>query len=62
LAAARTIRVRLTLWYVALLAVILLVFSGALYVSLAERLAVEGDRALQAATQHLRARWAAARP
>jgi len=54
-AAARTIRVRLTLWYVALLAVILLVFSGVLYVSLAERLAAEGDRALQAATQQVAA-------
>src|SRR5437763_1143402 len=33
-----SIRVRLTLWYVALLAVILLLFSGALYLSLSRTL------------------------
>jgi heavy metal sensor kinase len=42
----RTIRVRLTLWYVALLAAILLAFGAFLYVSLARTLHDEIDRAL----------------
>lgn len=51
----RTIRVRLTLWYVALLALILLVFCAFLYVSLAQRLSAEVDRSLQSATQQVAA-------
>jgi len=42
----RTIRVRLTLWYVALLAAILLAFCAFLYTSLAHTLHGEVDRAL----------------
>jgi len=42
----RTIRVRLTLWYVALLAAILLAFGAFLYASLAHTLHDEVDRAL----------------
>jgi len=42
----RTIRVRLTLWYVALLAAILLAFGAFLYVSLSRTLHDEVDRAL----------------
>jgi heavy metal sensor kinase len=44
LATLRTVRVRLTLWYVALLAVILVGFSALLYASLARDLRVELDR------------------
>ena len=43
---AVSIRVRLTLWYVALLAVILVVFSGLLYFSLARSLSQEMDLTL----------------
>ena len=43
---AASIRVRLTLWYVALLAVILLVFSGVLYLSLSRGLREELDISL----------------
>lgn len=46
LAAGSSIRVRLTLWYVALLAVILTVFCGYVYVSLERRLRDETDRLL----------------
>lgn len=42
-----SIRLRLTLWYVALLAVILVVFSGALYAILSFSLFDEVDRTLQ---------------
>ncbi|MDE3088268.1 MAG: HAMP domain-containing protein [Chloroflexota bacterium] len=42
-----SIRLRLTLWYVALLAVILVVFSGALYAILSFSLFNETDRTLQ---------------
>jgi membrane protein implicated in regulation of membrane protease activity len=42
----RTIRVRLTLWYVALLAVILLAFSAFLYLSLERSLRSELDQSL----------------
>ena len=45
-AGARTIRARLTLWYVALLAAILVGFSAFLYVSLDRNLHAELDRAL----------------
>ncbi|MGH2459974.1 MAG: sensor histidine kinase [Chloroflexota bacterium] len=44
--AIRTIRVRLTLWYVALLAVILVSFSSFLYVNLARNLRAELDQSL----------------
>jgi len=43
---AASIRVRLTLWYVALLAVILLAFSGVLYLSLSRSLRQEMDLTL----------------
>src|SRR5437016_3274532 len=43
---ASSIRVRLTLWYVALLAVILVAFSGVLYVSLSRSLSQELDLTL----------------
>src|SRR4051794_32096920 len=43
----RTIRARLTLWYVVLLGVILLVFSVALYLSLAFALYAEFDSSLR---------------
>ncbi len=46
LARFRTIRVRLTLWYVALLGLILLMFSAFLYVSLARSLLSELDTSL----------------
>ncbi|MBV9355074.1 MAG: HAMP domain-containing protein, partial [Chloroflexi bacterium] len=49
----RTIRVRLTLWYVALLAVILCAFSAFLYVNLARNLEAELDRSLAAAAQQV---------
>lgn len=42
----RTIRVRLTLWYVALLSVILVIFSAFLYLRLAQNLRDETDQAL----------------
>lgn len=45
---ARSIRVRLTLWYVALLGLILLAFSGFLYLSLSRSLHEEVDRSLAA--------------
>src|SRR5579884_1863650 len=41
-----TIRARLTLWYVALLAATLVLFSAALYVSLAYQVSSDFDRAL----------------
>nr|MBA2451458.1 hypothetical protein [Chloroflexota bacterium] len=43
-----TLRVRLTLWYVALLALILVAFSAFLYVSLERTLHAEIDRSLEA--------------
>ncbi len=43
----RTIRVRLTLWYVVLLALILIVFSGALYFTLARSLYQQVDDTLR---------------
>lgn len=49
-----TIRVRLTLWYVALLALILLAFSAFLYLSLSRTLHDEVDRALALEAQHVR--------
>ena len=52
---ALPIRVRLTLWYVALLAVILLAFSGFLYLSLSRSLRDEQDAGLKAAAAQLRA-------
>lgn len=51
----RTIRVRLTLWYVALLAVILVAFSASLYVSLSRSLHAELDRSLETEAQRLAA-------
>ncbi len=48
-----TIRVRLTLWYVALLALILVGFSAFLYVRLAQSLADEENRALAAEVQRV---------
>jgi heavy metal sensor kinase len=45
---ATSIRVRLTLWYVALLAVILVAFSGVLYVTLSRSLREEMDITLMA--------------
>jgi heavy metal sensor kinase len=50
---AASIRVRLTLWYVALLAVILVAFSGLLYVSLARSLREEMDLTLVTEAQRL---------
>jgi heavy metal sensor kinase len=50
---AASIRVRLTLWYVALLALILLVFSGVLYVSLSRSLSEELDMTLSAEAARL---------
>ena len=47
----RTIRARLTLWYVALLALILLAFCAFLYLSLARTLHDETDRTLAAEAQ-----------
>ncbi len=47
----QTIRGRLTLWYVALLAITLLGFSAFLYLSLARTLRAEGDRLLLAAAE-----------
>lgn len=52
-AALHTIRVRLTLWYVALLALILIGFSAFLHVSLAQSLHAELDRSLETETLHL---------
>jgi heavy metal sensor kinase len=52
---AASIRVRLTLWYVALLAVILLVFSGLLYLSLSRSLREELDITLGTEAQRLTA-------
>ncbi|MCL4532318.1 MAG: heavy metal sensor histidine kinase [Actinobacteria bacterium] len=49
------IRVRLTLWYVALLAVILLAFSGALYLSFSRGLREQQDATLRAAAAQLQA-------
>lgn len=49
----RTIRVRLTLWYVALLAVILAAFSAFLYVDLSRSLHDEVDRLLRSEAQRL---------
>jgi len=49
--ARQTIRVRLTLWYVALLALILLAFSGAVYIGLARSLQAEADWRLTMAAQ-----------
>ena len=48
-----SIRVRLTLWYVALLAVILLLFSGALYLSLSRSLRQEMDLTLSTEAERL---------
>jgi heavy metal sensor kinase len=50
---AASIRVRLTLWYVALLAVILLAFSGVLYVSLSRSLRQEMDLTLSTEAERL---------
>jgi heavy metal sensor kinase len=47
----RSIRVRLTLWYVALLGLILVVFSAVLYLSLSRNLHDEVDRSLAAEAQ-----------
>ncbi|MHB8618944.1 MAG: sensor histidine kinase [Chloroflexota bacterium] len=44
----RTIRARLTLWYVALLAIILVAFSAFLYLNLSRTLRVAEDQALRA--------------
>jgi heavy metal sensor kinase len=49
----RPIRVRLTLWYVALLMVILATFSAFLYVRLAQNLRDETDRALALEAQQI---------
>ncbi|MDA8216447.1 MAG: heavy metal sensor histidine kinase [Dehalococcoidales bacterium] len=49
------IRVRLTLWYVALLAVILLAFSGALYLSFSRGLREQQDATLRAEAAQLQA-------
>lgn len=51
----RSIRVRLTLWYVALLAVILLAFSAFLYVSLSQSLHAEVERTLTAQARQIAA-------
>jgi heavy metal sensor kinase len=48
-----TIRLRLTLWYMALLAVILVAFSGFLYFNLSSNLHAELDRTLLGAAQEL---------
>ena len=45
---AASIRVRLTLWYVALLALILIIFSGVLYLTLSRSLREEVDVTLRA--------------
>ena len=50
---AASIRVRLTLWYVALLAVILVVFSGVLYLSLSRGLREELDISLSSEATRL---------
>ena len=50
---AASIRVRLTLWYVALLAVILVLFSGALYLSLSRSLRQEMDLTLSTEAERL---------
>jgi heavy metal sensor kinase len=50
---ANSIRVRLTLWYVALLAVVLVAFSGLVYVSLARSLRQETDLALSTEADRL---------
>ncbi len=52
---ALPIRVRLTLWYVALLAAILLAFSGFLYLSFSRSLREEQDATLRAAAAQLQA-------
>ncbi len=49
------IRVRLTLWYVALLAAILIAFSGFLYLSFSRSLREEQDASLKAAAAQLQA-------
>ena len=49
----RTIRVRLTLWYVVLLAVILVAFGAFLYLSLARSLYAELDRSLEDEAQQV---------
>ncbi len=51
--ALHTIRARLTLWYVALLAIILVTFSAFLYFSLARNLYAEVDQLLAAEAQQL---------
>ena len=51
----RTIRVRLTLWYAALLAATLAAFGGFLYVNLARGLHAQLDRALAADAQQVNA-------
>ncbi len=48
-----SIRLRLTLWYVSLLAVILLVFSAAIYFTLSLRLQSELDQTLQTRAQEV---------
>jgi heavy metal sensor kinase len=53
LRSAATIRARLTLWYVALLAVILVAFSGLLYVSLSRSLGQEMDLTLSTEAERL---------
>lgn len=50
---ASSIRVRLTLWYVALLAVILVAFSGVLYASLARGLREQMDLSLSTEAERL---------
>jgi heavy metal sensor kinase len=51
--ALHTIRARLTLWYVALLAIILVAFSAFLYFSLARNLYAEVDQLLAAEAQQI---------
>ena len=51
----RTIRVRLTLWYVVLLAAILVVFAMFLYLNLARSLHAELDRSLEVEAQQINA-------
>ena len=49
----RTIRVRLTLWYLALLMSIIAVFCGFLYLRLAQNLRIAGDQALRLEFQQI---------
>ena len=50
---SNTVRVRLTLWYVALLALILAAFSGAVYLTLAQALNQQVDDNLALVGQQL---------